>query len=60
MSRHNPPIPAPPEPWILVSVLIFGTGVLGSALLAGSFTLLVIGVVLMLPALAYTVALTRR
>lgn len=53
------PAPTSPLPWILVAVLIFGAGVLGSAALAGSFTLLVVGAVLVLAALAGTAALRR-
>lgn len=44
-------------PWILVAALVFGAGVLCSAVLAWSFTLLVIGVVLTAGALLGTVML---
>jgi hypothetical protein len=43
----------------LVATLIFGAGVLGSAALAGSITLTVIGVVLVLAAAAGSAAMTR-
>lgn len=57
--RTQQPAPTSPLPWILVAVLIFGAGVLASAALAGSLTLLVVGAALVLAALAGTVALTR-
>lgn len=61
MNSHVHPSPpsSPTVPLALVAVLIFGAGVLGSAALAGSVTLLVIGVVLIAAALAGTVALRR-
>jgi len=60
VSSQYRPISTPAVPWTVVAVLIFGTGVLGSAALAGSFTLLIIGVVLVVAGLVGTVALTRR
>ena len=60
MSSRYRPMSTPAVPWTVAAVLIFGTGVLGSAALAGSFTLLIIGAVLVVSALVYTVALARR
>lgn len=57
------PMPAPPSaplPWMLVAVLIFGAGALCSAVLAWSFTLLVIGTVLTAAALVSTMVLRSR
>jgi hypothetical protein len=57
------PMPAPPSaplPWMLVAVLIFGTGALCSAVLAWSFTLLVIGMALVAGALVSTMVRRSR
>ena len=59
MNSQARPIPSPTAPWAPVAVLIFAAGVLGSAALAWSFTLFVIGVVLILAALAGTAVLTK-
>lgn len=50
---------SPTVPLGLVAVLIFGVGVLGSAALAGSITLSVIGVVLVLASVAGSAAIMR-
>lgn len=63
MSSHARPTttsPTPAAPWILVAALIAGAALLGGALVAGSVALLVIGVVLVLAAVAVAVTLTRR
>ena len=60
MSSQVRPTPMPtPALWVSTAVLIFGVGVLLTSALAWSFTLLVVGAVLVLGALVSTAALKR-
>jgi hypothetical protein len=57
---HSQARPTPTAPWLVVAAVIAGALFLCAALKAGSLTLLIIGIVVILAAAVYAVTLTRR